>query len=418
MMKKIFLIAVLIVTFKTGFSQNDFYSGTPYSAFGIGDLRYSASSRTDMMGIQGISLLGNYINSLNPASNTNLQITMVSLNAGASFLNTSNELSTSKISDVNVIGFNFGVPIWQKYGLVASFGLNPLSTIQYKISGSINSQGTSYTETFAGLGGITKLHFGFAGKPLKFLSLGVNYDYNFGNLKTMTFFDFNTQGIQNTYIRSENQLKGSSFKAGAVLSLGDLFQKNKFFEGLNIGFFYQTKFNLSSSFDRIYSTSIDLDTVSFVSPDVEIPESYGFGITKQIGKQLIVSSDIMMQKWSKMKPGALLPANYQDNFRYGIGFEILPAIKKDKNFFESMTYRAGFSYDKSYYKINDEFVNNYAVNLGLGIPVNNENAIDIGFTLGTRGKKDNGFIKDNYLKISFGLNIGEFWFLKPANEDR
>ena len=118
----------------------------------------------------------------------------------------------------------------------------------------------------------------------------------------------------------------------------------------------------------------------------------------------------MFLNYSKFKNSSLLPANYQNNYRYGIGIEILPKIGSDKSFWEGLTYRMGFSYDNSIFKLNDEYVNNYAANVGVGIPLNNENAIDVGVTVGTRGKANTGFVKDNYIKLSLGLNFGEFWF--------
>jgi hypothetical protein len=372
-----------------------------------------------MMGIQGIGLLGNYINTLNPASNTYLRNTYISLGMRGVLLKTSNDLESSKYSDFNVTGFNMGIPVWNDHGMVLQFGFNPYSTMQYKITGVVNENGTSYTETFAGLGGLTRINFGIAGRPLRFLSIGAEYNYAFGNIKNLTFFNFNSQNIANTYIKTENELKGSYIKTGAVLEFGNLFPRNKFFENLTLGFFYQTKYNLSSNVDEILLTSLNiLDTTRKVYSDVTIPESYGFGISKQIGKQLIVSSDILFQKYSKFSSTSLLPANYQDNFRYGIGFEILPSINSDKTFWEKLTYRMGFSYANSTFKLNDEYVNDYAANFGVGIPLNNENAIDLGVTLGTRGNTSSGFVKDNYARISLGLNFGEFWFLRPKDEDR
>jgi len=418
--KNIFWIIVsFFVITNFGYAQDEFNVGSLYSAFGVGDIRYSASLRTDMMGIQGIGLLGNYTNILNPASNTNLRNTNVSLGMRSILLNTSNDMESAKYSDFNVTGFNLGVPVWKEHGMVLSLGFNPYSTVQYKITGNVNQNGIAYTETFAGLGGLTRLNFGIAGKPLKFLSLGAEYNYAFGNIKSLTFFNFNAEGLTNTYIKTENELKGSYFKTGAVIEFGNLFPRSKFFDNLTIGFFYQTKYNLSSKVDEILLTSLNvLDTTRKTYPDVTIPESYGFGISKQIGKQLIVSSDILFQKYSKFTTSSLLPANYQDNFRYGIGLEVLPRPGTDNTFWEKLTYRMGFSYDNSMFKLNDEYINNYAANFGFGIPLNNENSIDLGFTLGTRGKTSSGFVKDNYIRISLGLNFGEFWFLRPKDEDR
>ena len=387
--KLLLIVALVFITVNILKAQEEFNPGTLYSAFGVGDIRYSASLRTDAMGIQGIGLFGNYINNLNPASNTHLRTTMVTIGMNAIMLKTSNEFKSEKFSDASAMGFNLGIPVWQPYGLVLLLGFNPQSAMQYKITGTVNQNGTTFTETFAGHGGLSRLNFGIAGKPLRFLNIGAEYNYSFGNIKELAFFNFNSSSIINTFIKSENDLKGSYFKTGAVIELGSLFTRNKVMENLNIGFFYQSKLNLNSRVDMINFTTLGFDTSNSTYPNVEVPESYGFGISKQLGRQLIVSSDILFQKYSKFKSSSSLPANYADNFRFGVGFEVLPMeAGSERSFLGSFTYRAGFSYDNSIFKLKNEYVNNYAVNLGIGIPLNNENAIDLGVTVGTRGKTD------------------------------
>ncbi len=419
-MKKtlIIIFSVFVIT-GIGRTQEEFSLGSPYSAIGLGEIKYSSSLRTDQMGIQGISLFGNYVNSTNPAANTRLKNVYFSLGMKTEFLESSNNTSSEKISNANVTGFNFGVPFWDKHGLTLIFGFNPYTLMQYKTSGKVEEQGATYTATFAGMGGLTRLNFGLAGRPIDFLNLGFEYDYSFGNIKNLTYFDFNNQNFTNSYIRSENDLKGGFFKGGVVLDFGALLRKSKVFENLSIGFFYQSKFKLKSTIDKIYITSLSNYDSSFTSEtEWDVPEAYGFGITKQIGRQLILSSDVSFQKFSGFKPVNLTPAEYSDNMRLGFGFEVLPAPKKDRTVFERLTYRAGFSYDNSYYKIAGQTIDHYAVSFGIGIPINEVNGIDLGFELGTRGKKDNSLVKDNYIKASIGLNFGEFWFIRPSDEDR
>lgn len=420
MMKKTKIIIAVILVFTAVNllkAQDDFSMGSLYSAYGVGLMRYSASHRTDAMGIQGIGLLGNYINNLNPASNTYLRNTLVTLGVSGLMLKTSNDTKSVTMSDANVTGFNLGVPIWNNYGVVLLFGFNPMSTVQYKITGIVNQAGTTFTETFAGLGGLSRINFGAAGKPLRFISLGAEFNYAFGNVKELSFFNFNSSTTVNTYIRTENDLKGSFFKGGAVLELGYIFPKSVVFDNLNIGFYYQTNYKLSSYVDKISLSMLGFDTTSTRYPDVNMPESYGFGISKKIGRQLILSSDVMFQKFSKFKSESLLPGDYADNYRIGAGFEVLPKPESDKTFWESLYYRGGFSYDNSIMKINNEQVNNYSVSLGVAIPLNNEAAIDFDVTAGTRGRTDIGLVKDNYIKFNLGLNFGEFWFLKSTRED-
>ena len=87
----IFLFPVFI------YAQEEFPPGSPYTAFGIGDLQYSSSIRTEAMGIQGISLFGNDVNNLNPAANSRLNYTIVNFGFRYGFLKSSDGKVISEI---------------------------------------------------------------------------------------------------------------------------------------------------------------------------------------------------------------------------------------------------------------------------------------------------------------------------------
>ncbi len=418
--KTVLLLFFPFLIFSSAVAQVEFHPGSLYSAFGVGNLQYSASIRTDGMGVQGISLTGNYINLLNPASNTYAKNTQISIGARYGLINVSNEISSARYSDFNVSGMSISIPFWDAYGMVINAGFSPYSLVNYKIVSNSSTGGVNVQQTFGGSGGISVLNFGYSVRPFRYLNLGAEYNYSFGNINELVYFDFNSPNIYSSYYRTENNLKGSFFKAGLIFELGKLFPRSVVLNDFNIGFVYRTKASMKSTIDKIYgSTSIlEFDTMNVVTDNVIIPQAFGVGMTKKIGRQLIISTDILFQQWSDFSPGPLLPAKYRDNIRYGIGFEVLPAPKSVKTFWESLSYRAGFSYDNSIAEIEGNIVHNYALNLGLNFPINNENSVDFAIQAGIRGNKDKGLVKDQYLKFSLGLNFGEFWFLRTREEDK
>lgn len=411
------LLFILILSFGSVQAQEEFSPGSPYSAFGIGDLRHSSSLRTDAMGILGISLGGNYVNNLNNAVNTDLELTTVTLGFRYVLLKSSTENSSSDISNGNITGINLGIPVWRKNGMVLNFGFNPYSVINYKITGTVSESGTPVKKTFAGNGGLSRLNFGASGRLFNFLNIGAEYNFAFGNVRYLTYFDFSNQNMFNTYIKSEDNIKGHFVKGGLMVNLKEVFPKSDFAFNLNLGFMFQSPMKLSSNMDRIYGSSVGFDTVNVTTSDVEVPQAFGFGISKQFGRQLIVSGDILFQQWSSFKPGILNPGVYDNNFRLGAGVEILPAVKTDRSFWEGLTYRLGMTYEKSYFLVNSENVNSYVFNFGCGIPLNAENSVDLAFQLGQRGKTDTGFIKDQFIRLAVGLNFGELWFIRTREED-
>ncbi|MBI5403148.1 MAG: hypothetical protein HY959_07085 [Ignavibacteriae bacterium] len=413
--KKLFiriLTAVLLFASVT-FSQDEFPLGSPYSSFGLGDLQYLTSTRTDAMGILGIGLTGNYINNLNPAANGELRLTNVSFSMNYGFLG----LPKSEISDGNINGINLGVPLSREMGMTLTMGFNSMIRSNYKVYSRVTTPDISYNQTYAGNGGLSRVNFGLSYKIPLGIYIGAEYNYAFGNQTKLTYLDFGNSFVQNTYIRKENNLTGSFVKGGLVFDIKSLLKSDKMSD-FTIGFVYQSKLNLSSGEDAIYGSITGNDTLRNTYSDIQVPQAFGFGITKQIGKQVILSGDVLMQEWSKYISRNTSNTVYTNSYRYGLGAEILPALKSDRSFWENLTYRMGVFYDNTYFTVNGEKINRYGFGLGIGIPVGNSNSLDFGISYSIRGKNENGLIKENYLKLTAGLNFGELWFLRPKDEDR
>jgi hypothetical protein len=409
------LLILLVMLLFTGkiYSQEEFPLGSPYTAFGLGDVQYFSSTRTDAMGIQGVSLLGNYVNNLNPAANADLKFTNISLSMNYGFL----KLEKSKISDGNVNGINFGIPLSTERGMTLVIGFNSLIRANYKILSKYSDNDVTYNETYAGNGGISRVNLGLTYKFLDGIFLGAEYNYAFGNQTKLTYIDFGSQTFTNTYTRKENNLTGSFAKGGLIIDISRLI-KSKSLNDFAIGFMYQSKLKLNSDQDIIYGSSAGNDTVKSVTSDIEIPQSFGVGITKKIGKQVILSGDMLWQQWEQFVPGNLSKNNYTNSIRYGLGAEILPALKKDRTFWESLTYRMGVFYDNTYFTVNGDKVNRMGFGVGLGIPIGSYNSIDLGISYSVRGKNENGLMKEDYIKLTAGLNFGELWFLRPNDDDK
>lgn len=400
------------------FAQNEFLLGSPYTAFGIGDLQYNSNLRNESMGISGVGLFGKTANNLNPAANTKIPYTNISLGFRYTFLNSSSNSFSSKISNGNITGINIGIPFNKDLGWTLIAGFNPVSLINYKISNKVTSFNETYTQTYAGSGGLSRINLGMTYLLFKTISIGAEYNYSFGNLKKLTYLDFNSQTVYNSYIRKESDLSGSFFKGGIIIDIGKLIN-SKSVNDFTLGFCYQSKLKINNNLDAIYgtNTNLTLDTLEITGGSTEIPPLYGFGISKKIGKQLIISGDAVIQDWSKYKVSDESQENFGNSYRFGLGLEIIPLAKFDNTFWENITYRFGSFYNKNYYSVNGYDINEYGLSVGFGIPINNFNSFDLSIAYSIRGKVDNGLIKDQFLKISAGLNFGELWFIKSRGED-
>lgn len=418
--KIIFFLSFIIFlgSFHISYSQDEEFSyGSPYTMFGLGDNVYYNNNRIESMGIYGVALNGGSINSLNPAANSRLTNTLASIGFKYKFFKSSDDINTLETKTGNANGFNLGIPIDKGLGWSLNIGFNPLYEVNYKVTNNVMQGEVPATVTYAGMGGLTRINGGMSFAGIKPVSIGFEYNYAFGNLKKLSTLDFNNENFVNGYRRSENNLQGSFFKAGLMIDLKQLFDKLPM-EFLNLGFVFQSKLNLSSKSDFIYGSSIGFDTTNIENPDMEVPLAFGAGISGKFGRQVILSADIWMQQWSEFKSGGVGQASLQNSLRAGLGFEVSPPPSSDRTFFENKYYRGGVFYEKSQYNINGNSVNGFGVSLGIGIPFTRYNTIDIGASYLTRGKTSDGLVKDNQLKISAGVTIGELWFLRPKDEDK
>ncbi|HCA43724.1 MAG TPA: hypothetical protein DEP28_10790 [Bacteroidetes bacterium] len=413
--KIIFLFCLSFISSNV-FSQDDeFPGGSPYTIFGIGDLKYNTSLRTNAMGVQGIGLLGNYVNNMNPAANIFLDYTKFSVTADYGLLKSTNDISELKVSEGNVTGMNIGIPFSRTNGWVMNLGINPISLIGYKISQSGVQDGQSFNKIYSGKGSLTSVSLGMSYIVFKAIGLAAEYNYAFGNIKDESRVVFNNPLITNTRIRSENDLRGSFFKAGAVLFAENI-TSDKNLKNLTLGFSFHSKASLTSSVDAIYSSSVGEDTVRFERGTFEIPYQLGFGISNKFSDRYVVAADLIIQNWANFREFGISDPTYGTSYRAGLGFEIQPSKDDRKSMWEKLTYRFGGYYDKAYYEVLGNSITRFGISAGIEIPISELNSIDFNVNYSTRGKTDFGLVKDQSINFGIGLNFGEIWFIKRRIE--
>lgn len=413
---KIVLILVLLFNGICIKAQNQNSGGSPYSIFGIGDLSYYTSTRTYSMGIVGTSLFGNYVNNLNPATSTKLNSTTISTNFNYGFLKSSSGTDQNEISSGNVLGMNIGIPFDQGRGWVMTLGFNPASLVNYKIKIAGNAGGQDYTQTYSGEGGLSRINAGMTYNLFRKISIGLEYNYAFGEIRTQNFINFNNPSYTNTILGKETDFNKSFVKGGVVFEIGRIFNSLQL-RNLSIGFVYQSGFNLNSFQDGIYYSVTGIDTVKLNIGTINIPSLYSIGISNLFGRKYLVSGDVVVQDWSTFSEFGSERPDFQSSVRAGLGAEILPD-PNSPSFFGTMTYRFGGFYDKAFYKVSGQDVYTYGGRVGVNIPISKYNSIDFGINYSIKGKEGNGLVKDEFLNLTAGVNFGELWFIRPKEEDQ
>jgi hypothetical protein len=418
----IIIITASIIFCSSSYAQIDKNGGSVYSIFGLGDLRYSSSNRTDAMGILGISLLGNYSNSLNPACWTQIPSTKFSTRFNYENTKSNDGINTSQRTYAGFEGFDLSIPINHGNGWVINLGLNPLSIVNYDIRIRGSALGENYTEIYNGNGGISRISAGFSYILFKYISFGAQFNYAFGNISKLTEIDFDNPNIFGTQNKLITSYSGVFANTGFVLNGFDKIFNSKKLQGLSLGVFFSTPAYLHTELNGNFKRITNTDSLSSISKGkVKIPWSGGIGITNHFSGSFLVSADVFFQDWNNFliipdSGSQIHPQEIRNNIHAGIGLEFNPSQKYEDPLYKRMSYRLGVSYTADYLRINGTAVNAYGVDAGVSVPISRYNSIDLLFGYKSRGTTTNGLVKDNVYRIGASVNIGELWFLKPSTE--
>jgi hypothetical protein len=403
-------------------AQNEISS--PYSAFGLGYLSNINSIRNISMGRIGIGTRDNFtINIANPASYTAFDTTSFLFEGGVTgnYTVLKSEDFSEKVTSASLSHLVLGFPIsrWWK----SSIGLLPFSTVGYHVIDNVYSESAGNTVyTFEGSGGLSRFNWGNAIQPFKFLSLGVNFSYLFGNIDRIQDITF----PDSTYFLNT--------KVNNTIVLGDLYYEfgMQYFTEIKkdiklvVGATYHPTVNINAKKDflaRSYLGEISdveffRDTIDYKNEEgfVKLPGGFGLGFSMTRINQWNFGLDYKFDKWEDY--GSFNEDDSLVNSQtIAVGGQIVPD-NASNSYLKKMEYRIGARYYDSYLKLRGEHLNGFGITFGLGLPLRSiavkgsKSMINIGIEAGKRGTLEKALIQENYLNFYFGISIYESWFFK------
>lgn len=414
MLKKLILCLGFAFTSLLSFAQEN--TASPYSYYGLGELKFKGTQDVKAMG--GLAITGDSlaINLVNPASYSRLLLTTFSVGGTTTFnkLKTDSDSENAKRTTLDYLAV--GVPMGK---LGASFGLMPYSAVGYKLKNSYvdTDNGVTRNVEQLGSGNINRVFAGFAYNFNKNFSIGANFEYNFGKVEAEIKESFD--GVQlGTRELNENRVSGFTTNFGLLYD-GQLDEKIKFYSSLT----FSPESKLTSKNYR------NTATVSYGSSGTEYISNYqeeylddsklvvpsklaiGFGVGEKnkwmLGTQVsFVGSGNMVNRYENSEL-----SEYENGQIYTLGGYYIPKYDSFSSYLSRVVYRAGFRYEKTGLIVNDESINDYGMNFGLGLPVG-ISKIDVSFEFGKRGTTSNGLIQENYFNIGVGLSLSDKWFKK------
>lgn len=168
-------------------------SGSPYSAYGFGDLLYTSQVSQSLMGGVGIAFTEPFsVLSSNPASYVGLQRPTFEGGVRSQFVRQSTLSEQVSRTDANFTGFNIGVPFGRGHWALA-LGLSPYSDVAYTITDPHPFQEGTVTYRYTGSGGMNRAFAGLsrmlwqhtdsAGELHGRCSIGANFEFLFGSIE-------------------------------------------------------------------------------------------------------------------------------------------------------------------------------------------------------------------------------------------
>ncbi len=395
-------------------------TASPYSFYGIGEVKFSGTAENRFMG--GLSIFRDsiHMNIQNPASYSSMKLTSFAIggNTNTTVTNSATAEDKSKRTtlDYLVVGLPFG-----KFG--ASFGLVPYSSIGYKTQIITEAAGI-YPKTLdkhSGSGGINKMYAGLAYNISKKLSIGANINYSFGKINTDDIQYRDPDVVQ--YGSKETNL--SNVK-GINISTGLMFETNlKHNKIFSSSLTFTPQSNLTFENERTISViqiatageSIIQSSDKILSETKVIsPSKLTFGAGYGQSKKWQIGAEVVYQQNSKLTNrfnDNLSNVRFENATKYIVGGYFIPKYNSFTSYFQRVVYRAGFNFQNTGLVINNQAIKDQSLSIGLGLPLSGTfSNINIGLEMGKKGTKNAGLIQENYTNISIGLSFNDRWFVK------
>ncbi|MAN60094.1 MAG: hypothetical protein CMC08_09695 [Flavobacteriaceae bacterium] len=409
-MLKRYFVAVFLFISAASLAQEG--TTSPYSFYGIGTLKFKGTAENRTMGGIGVYSDSIHLNLQNPAGVAELGLVAYALGASHKYVDQSTTDENQQASTTSLDYIAMGIPMG-KFG--ASFGLIPYTAVGYQLESENPPSVTQYT----GEGGLNKAFFALAYKLLPGLSVGVEANYNFGNIENIaTTFQEEVQFGSREVNRSD--LLGFSYTFGAQYRR---MVSQKLEMQSSLSYTPETDFQAENSRElatvRLNPSgtlsAIDVRDIPVADTDFTFPSQLTVGLGIGQPKKWFVGAEYTDQKTSNFTNRTFNIENVQfnDASKYRIGGFFIPNYNALGSYLKRVNYRAGFRFEETGLSINGEDINEFGISFGVGLPVARLfSNINIGFEYGMRGTKNAGLVEENFFNAFLSLSLNDRWFEK------
>ena len=431
-MKSKFSIIILYLLSTLSYAQGN----SPLSFYGPGEFLGSTfQSNFTKSGIGVSSATPNMLNPINPATYSNLTLTTgeTGIYSSTNFLSANN--TQAIFSDANLSGFGLGFPLGNSFG--AAFGLTAHTRKNYNFNYTKTlSDGNDVEEIYAGEGGLSKLFLG-VGTSINNFSFGANGHYIFGRLNNISKEKYASNDFQSIRFQHYTNVSGFSFNAGMQYKL--MFTTQNYFvlgSNYDLGGSHNTSnytvgnyFSIGQATNtnnqivdaEFHETTPVVDTrENPIKNQMTLPSALQFGFST--GKLDHWEASIEFKK--RMLNEFLLngvSSNFNEANTIMLGGSIIPNKKAlgRSNYWKTTTYNFGLQLGNSGIEMENEELNEFGINFGLGFPLKKfkyqtetfGSSIFLSFGYLNRFNENLG-VSENYININASVVLNDKWFIK------
>lgn len=407
-------------------------SGSPYSAYGLGDMLGNPQVTQVLMGGVGVAIADPFsVNMVNPASYAGLGSAVFELGGMGRFRHFETMEANAKGRRYDLLGFSIGAP-FDKGRMGLAFGLNPMSQVGYNITDRATiPNGDEVRFEYSGEGGLNKVFIGLArefhltrdslGRGAR-LAIGANANYLFGQIDEVrkvyyprSLNYYNSAVLSSLVLRAPManvgfQLSGTlideaKMKARVQAKKERLIEKDKIrmeADGSDVegrkpvklprrdGEALRYRVGVSAELPMDLDAYRDLLAFSFIEGNLglEFPVDTVVdeqGLTGQLGipVQLGVGFALYNSRWTvtvehKYRDWKRLTSDVENlalNEQLGtsntttLGASFRPAGYGNGSFAENIIYRAGLRYSDDYLVIGTQQLVKYGMAFGISLPI-------------------------------------------------
>ncbi|WP_299105216.1 hypothetical protein [uncultured Winogradskyella sp.] len=428
MIKRFIVICITIIS-SAAFAQQG--TGSPYSFYGIGSLKFKGTVENRSMGGMSVYLDSIHLNLSNPASYAGKNLESSNFRGEsrpvkfsvAGTTSSSTLRSDSEKANTNSTIFDYlalSVPVG-KFGF--GFGLMPYTSVGYRLD-DVNDDDV-LVNRFNGEGGINRVFAGLGYQVNDKLSIGVDFNYNFGNIQnTAIEVAYTSEGDVVQY--QTRQFNRSDLR-GLNLNFGVAY-KTKITDKLELSATatYTPESKLNSENIRRFST-VTLDTdyeviglSNTIESDLEdtkltLPSKFTIGLGIGQPKSWFVGTEYTFQSTSDFSNPVFpnVATTFENSSEISLGGFYIPNYNAFSGYFKRVVYRAGIKYENTGLVIKDEPINEFGISFGLGLPVGPRNLFsnaNFGFEFGRRGTREQNLILENFVNFNVSLSLNSRWF--------